>query len=110
MSICDAGQKRFDADVHHQAAFDDGFHLALDQAVAGKNARDLVPVLTISRFLFRKHDHAFVVLEALEQHFHFVANLKRIDVFEFRRGNDALGSCNRCQPAPRAGGFPKSGP
>ena len=27
-------QKRFDADVHHQTAFNDGFHLAFDQAIA----------------------------------------------------------------------------
>ena len=103
-------QKCFDADVHHQSAFDDGFHFALDQAVAGKNAGDLVPVLAISGFLFREHDHAFVVLEALEQHFHFVADFKRIDVVEFRRRNDALRSCNRYRPALRAGGFPECGP
>ena len=30
-------QKCFDADVHHQAAFDDGLHLAFDQAVACKD-------------------------------------------------------------------------
>ena len=77
-------QKCFDADVDHQAAFDDGFHLAFDQAIAGENARDLVPVLAISRFLLRENDHAFVVFEALEEHFHFVADFEGIDVFKFR--------------------------
>ena len=85
-----SGQKCFHADVHHESAFDDGFHFALDQPIAGKNARDLVPVLTIGGFLFRKHDHAFIILEALEQYFHFVAYFHRCHVLELRRWNDAL--------------------
>ncbi len=74
-------QKRFDADVDHQAAFDDGLHLALDQAVVLANTlRDLVPILAIGRFFLREHDHAFVVLEALEQHVHFVADFERFSM------------------------------
>ena len=60
------GQKCFDTDVYHQAAFDHGFHFSFDQAIAVKNTRDFVPVLTICGFLFRKDDHAFVVFQALE--------------------------------------------
>ena len=59
-------QKCFDTDVHHQAAFDHGFHFSFDQAIAVKNTRNFVPVLTICGFLFRKDDHAFVVFQALE--------------------------------------------
>ena len=91
MSICEAGQERLDADVDHQAAFDDGLDLALDQAVAGKNLGDLVPVLAVGGLLLGEHDHAFVVFEALEEHFDFVADFERLDVFEFRRRDDALG-------------------
>src|SRR6266404_209795 len=54
------GQERFDADVHHQATLYDGFHFALDQTIPGKDLRDLVPILTVSRFLLRKDDHALV--------------------------------------------------
>ncbi len=83
-------QKRFDADVHHQSAFDDGFHLAFDQAVFLEHARDLVPILAIGRFLLRKHDHAFVVLEPLEQHVDFVTDFEILDVLEFRQRNNAF--------------------
>ena len=85
------GQKRLDADVDHQSAFDDGFHLAFDQAVFLKHARDLVPVLAIGGFLLREHDHAFVVLEALEQHIDFVADFEVFDVLKFAERNDAFG-------------------
>ena len=60
------------------------FTLPLIRPSPAKTLRDLVPVLAIGRFLLREHDHAFVVLEALEQHFHFVADFERLDVFEFR--------------------------
>ena len=85
------GQKRFDADVDHQAAFHDRLHLALDQAVAGENAGDLVPILAISGLFFRENDHAFVVLETLEEHFDFVAHFERFDVIKFMRRDDAFG-------------------
>ena len=91
MSICEAGQESFDADVHHQAAFDDGLHLALDQSVACENLRDLVPVLAIGGLLLRENDHAFVVFETLEEHFDFVADFERLDVVELRRRDHAFG-------------------
>ena len=83
-------QERFDADVHHQAAFDDRLHLAFDQPVAREDARDLVPILTIGGLLLRENDHALVVLEPFEEHFHFIADFHRVDVVEFVRGNDAF--------------------
>ena len=86
MSIWDAGKKCFHADVDHQAAFDDGLHLAFDQAIAGKHGRDLVPILTVGGFLLGKHDHAFVVFESLEEDFHFVAHFHGLDVLEFGHG------------------------
>ena len=77
-------QKRFHADVHHQSAFNDGFHFAFDQAVFLENARDLIPVLAISRFLLGKHDHSFVILKPFEQYIDFVANFEILDVLKFR--------------------------
>ena len=70
------GQKCFDTDVYHQAAFDHGFHFSFDQAIAVKNTRDFVPVLTICGLLFRKDDHAFVVFQALEEDVHFVTDFE----------------------------------
>src|SRR5437867_984983 len=85
------GQKRFHADVHHQAAFDDRFHLAFDQAIALKLAHDLVPVLPIGRLFRREDDHALVVLEPLEEHVHLITDLEIFDVLKFRDRNDAFG-------------------
>ena len=90
MSICEAGQESLHADVHHQAAFDDGLHLAFDQAVARKNARDLVPILAVSGLLLRENDHALIVLKAFEEHFDFIADFHRVDVLELVRGDDAF--------------------
>ncbi len=83
-------QKRFHADVDHESAFYDGFHFALDQTVAGEDLGDLVPILAISGFLLREDDHAFVVFEAFEEHFDFVADFERIDVVKLCRRNDAF--------------------
>ena len=84
-------QKRFDADVHHEAALDHRFHLAFDQAVTFENADDLIPVLTVGGFLLRENDHAFFVFQPLQEHVHFIANFKRIGFFKFGQRNDALG-------------------
>src|SRR6478735_1086450 len=84
-------EESLDADVHHQPTLNHRFHLALDQSVAGKNLGDLVPVLTIGGFLLREHNHAFVILEALEEHLHFVAYFERLNVVELRRRDYALG-------------------
>ncbi len=70
------GQKRLDADVDHEAAFDDGLHLAFDQAVALEDVDDLVPVLAVGGLFLREDDHALVVFEALEEHFDFVADFQ----------------------------------
>ena len=80
-----AGQKRLDADVDDEAAFDDGLHLALDQAVALEDRDDLVPVLPVGGLLLREDDHALVVFETLEEDFDFVADFDVVDVIEFAR-------------------------
>ena len=85
------GQKRLNADVHHEAAFDHRFHLALDQAVTLENTDDFVPVLAVGGFLLRKNDHAFFVLQPLQEHLHFVADFQRIGILKFGQRNNALG-------------------
>ena len=42
------GEERFDADIDGQAAFDHGFHLAFDQAIAFEDLDNFVPVLLVS--------------------------------------------------------------
>ena len=84
------GQERFDADVDHEAAFDDGLDLAFDQPVAGEDSRNLVPILVISGLLPSRERPCLIVLEALEEHFHFVADFHGLDVLELGRRNDAL--------------------
>ena len=83
-------QERFDADVHHQAAFYDRLHFALDQAVSGKDLGNLVPILAIGSLFLRKDDHALVVLETLEKHFNLIPHFERLDVVELRRRDHAL--------------------
>jgi hypothetical protein len=84
-------QKCLDADVYHKPAFHDRFYLALDQAVAVKNTRDLVPVLAIRGLLLRENDHAFVIFEALEEHVYFIPNFEILDVLKLGDRNAALG-------------------
>jgi len=97
-------QKRFHADVHHQSAFDDGFHFAFDQTVCLKDARDLFQS-AIGRFLFGKHNHAFIVLER--------SSTLRLSspTSKFPRLDSASEMtpriCNRYRPALRAVALPK---
>src|SRR2546430_4825838 len=84
-------QKRLNADVHHEPAFDHRFHLSLNQAVALVNTDDFVPILAVGGFLFRENNHAFVVFQPLQEHVDFVAHFQRIDLIEFGQRNDTLG-------------------
>src|SRR6266446_3028162 len=84
-------QECLDANVHHQAAFDDRSHFTFDQAVTLENVNDLVPVLAVGRFLLRKHHHAFFVFQSLQENVDLVANLQRLGIFKFAQRNDALG-------------------
>src|SRR6266487_6160856 len=84
-------QECLDADVPHKPAFHDRFHFAFDQAVAVKNARDLVPILAIRGFLLRENDHAFVVFESFEEHVYFITNFEILDVLKLGDRNPALG-------------------
>ena len=86
-----AGEERLDADIDGEAAFDDGLDLALDDAAFVEDLGDLVPVLFIGGAFLGEDDHAFVVFEADEEHFHFVADLEIFDVVEFRERDDAFG-------------------
>ena len=86
-----SGKEGFDADIDGKTAFDDGFDLALDEAIAMEDLDDLVPVLFVGGFLLRELDHALVVLEALEEDFDFVADLKVLHVVELGGWDDALG-------------------
>ena len=84
------GQERLDADVDQQAAFDDGFDLAVDGAAFVANGDDLVPVLLELGLFLGEDDHALVVFELLDQDIDFVADFDGLDVFEFVAGDDAF--------------------
>ncbi len=85
-----AGEESFDADVDGEPAFDHGFDFAFDEAVALEDFDDFLPVLFIGGLLFGENDHAFVIFEAAQKHFDFVANLEIIDVVKFARGDDTF--------------------
>ena len=91
MSICDAGKNASTPMFTIRPPLTTDFTLPLIRPSPSKTLHDLVPVLPISGFLLREDDHAFVVFEPLEEHFHFVAHFERLDVVEFRYRNDALG-------------------
>ena len=78
-----AGQEGFNANVDHEAAFDDSLDLAADETAFAEHGGDFLPVLLVGGFLLGEDDHAFVVLEALQEHFDFVAD---VDVFIFKLG------------------------
>jgi hypothetical protein len=70
-----AGQEGFDADVDHEAAFDDALDLAFDETAVLEHGVNFLPVLTVGGLLLGEHDHAFVVFEAFEEDFHLIADL-----------------------------------
>src|SRR5579862_490559 len=84
------GQKRLDADVDDQAAFDDRFDLALDGAALVANREDAFPVPLEFGLLMREDDGAFLVFEFLYENINFVADLYGLDVLKFLRGYDAF--------------------
>ena len=84
------GEERFDADIDGEAAFDDGFDFAFDEAVALEDFDDLVPVLFVGGLLLGEADHAMVVFETLQQHFDLVADLEVLHVVKFGGGDDAF--------------------
>ena len=84
------GQKRLDADVDQQPAFDHGLDLAGDGAAFVANREDLVPVLLELGLLLGEDDHAFLVLELFDQDIDFIADLDGLDVVEFIAGDDAF--------------------
>ena len=86
-----AGEKRLDADVDDEAAFDDRLDLAFDEAVAVEDLDDLLPVLAVGCFFLGKDDGTLVVFEAAEENFDFVADLEVVGVVELAQRDDALG-------------------
>ena len=66
----------FDTDIDHKSAFDDRLDLALHETTVFVDFDDLVPVLLVSRFLFGKNDHTFVVLQFFEKNFDLVSYCK----------------------------------
>ena len=50
---------------------------------------DLFPVLLVGGLLLGEDDHAFIIFEALKEHFDFITDLD-VFVFELRRRNRTL--------------------
>jgi hypothetical protein len=84
------GQEGFDADVDEQAAFDDGFDLAVDDAALVADLEDAFPVFLELGLLAGQDDHAFLVFEFFDQDVSFVADLDGLDVIKFVAGDDAF--------------------
>ena len=84
------GQKRFDADVDEQAAFDDGLDLAGDGAAFVANGEDFVPVLLELGLFLGEDDHAFLVFEFFDEDIDFIADFDGFDVVKFVAGDDAF--------------------
>jgi hypothetical protein len=85
-----AGEEGFDADVDHEAAFDDALDLAFDETAVLEDGVDLFPVLTVGGLLLGEHDHAFVVFEAFEEDFDLIADLD-VFIFELVGGDGPFG-------------------
>ncbi len=88
MSTCEPG-RNFHSDVHHETALDDALHLALHETTGLGHFDNLVPVLLVGGLLLGENHHALVILEALQEDFHFVPRFKFF-VFKFGRRNHAL--------------------
>ena len=84
------GQEGFDADVDEQAAFDDGFDLAVDGAAFVADREDAFPVLFEFGLFLREDNHALFVLELLDQDVDLIADFDGLDVIEFVAGDDAF--------------------
>src|SRR5450631_55076 len=83
-------QKRLDADVDDQAAFDNGRDLALDDAAFVADGQNVVPVLLELRLLVRENDGAFLVFELLDEHVNLVADFQGLQIQKFVAGDDAF--------------------
>ena len=85
-------QKRFDADIDDESAFDHRGDFAHDAAAFVANRKDAIPVLFELRLLVREDDGAFLVFELLNQHVDLLADddcagfqkfVERDDAFAF---------------------------
>ena len=85
-----SGQKRLDADVDDQPAFDDGLDLAGDGPAFVADGEDALPVLFELGLLLREDHHALLVFQLLDQDVNLVAHLDHLDVLELVAGDDPL--------------------
>src|SRR5664280_2160811 len=85
-----SGQECFDADIDQQAAFDDCFDFAVDGAAFVADGEDPFPILLELGFFAGKDDHAFLVLEFLDEDVDLIAHFDGFDVFKFAAGDDAF--------------------
>ena len=83
MSIWEAGRNASTPMFTIKPPLTTDFTLPLIRPSSLKNARNLVPVLPVGGFFLGEDDHAFIVLEALEQDVYFVAYFEVFDVFKF---------------------------
>ena len=67
-----AGQEGFHTDVDHEATLDGTLDLAFDKSTLMVDSNNFLPVLTVSGFLLGENNHALVVFELDEKHFHFI--------------------------------------
>ena len=84
------GQKRLDADVDDQAAFDDRLDLAQDRAAFVANGEDALPILFELGLFVRELDRAVLVFEFFDQDINYVANLERVGIHKLIGGDDAF--------------------
>src|SRR5262249_49362145 len=83
-------QKSFDADVHDEAAFDDGADFARNGAAFAADGENSVPVLFELGLFFGKDDHTILVFEFFDQDINLVADLDGLDVFKFIGGDNSF--------------------
>ena len=84
------GEESLHTHVDGEAAFDGAADFAFDEAVALENSDDFFPILALGCLLFRENDHAFVIFEAFEENFDFVAEFNGFGFVEFRGGDHAF--------------------
>ena len=90
MSICEPGRKASTPMLTIRPPLTTALTLPLMRPPSSKTCGDLVPVLLVRGLLLGEDDHAFVVFEALEEDFDFVADFERLDVIKFAAGDDAF--------------------
>ena len=86
-----AGQERVDADIHDHAAFDAALDDAFDEPAFLTGFKNAIPAALLLGLGLAEDDHAVIVFESFEQHFHVVADMDLGDIPELGGRNDAFG-------------------